>query len=48
LHDALLQLQEYNVVGADIVELAPDYDPSGVSSITTAKLIRELALLLTK
>ncbi|MFA5498797.1 MAG: agmatinase [Candidatus Cloacimonadia bacterium] len=47
LHNSLLLLQDYNIVGADIVELAPDYDPSGVSSITTAKLVRELALLLT-
>lgn len=31
-----------NVVGVDVVELAPHYDPSGVSTIVAAKVIREL------
>jgi agmatinase len=35
-----------NVVAADVVELAPQYDASGASSIFTAKVIRELILSL--
>lgn len=46
LLDALVSLKDLNIVGADIVELAPDYDPSGVSTATTCTLIRELLLLL--
>lgn len=47
LIDALKSLHGLNIVGADIVELAPDYDMSGVSTATTCTLIRELLLLLT-
>jgi agmatinase len=35
-----------NIVGADIVELSPDYDPTFVSSVTAAKVARELLMLL--
>ena len=35
-----------NVIGCDINELAPHYDPSGVSTITACKVIRELILTL--
>lgn len=48
LLNALVQLNGLNIVGADIVELAPDYDPSGVSTATTCTLIRELLLLMAK
>lgn len=34
------------VVGADIMELAPDYDLSGCSSMLAAKVLRELTLLM--
>lgn len=34
-----------NVVGMDIVELAPHYDHSGVSTATASKVIREMLLL---
>ncbi len=34
------------IVGADVVELAPEWDPSGASAITAAKLVRELALVM--
>lgn len=37
-----------NVVGADIVELNPMCDPSGMSIIVAAKLLRELLLALDK
>ena len=48
LLNALLALMNRNIVGADVVELAPDYDPTGVSSITAAKVIREIALLMSR
>ncbi len=35
-----------NVVGADIVELAPMLDPSNVSTVVAAKTLREMILLL--
>lgn len=47
LLQALLSLRGLHIVGADVVELAPDYDASGVSTATTCTLIRELLLLLT-
>jgi agmatinase len=34
------------IVGADIVELTPDYDPTFVSSICAAKVAREVLMLL--
>jgi agmatinase len=39
--DVLKALREFQVVGMDIVELAPPFDPSGVSAITAAKLVIE-------
>jgi agmatinase len=39
-------LSEFNLIGADVVELAPDYDMTFVSSVTAAKITRELLLLL--
>jgi agmatinase len=35
-----------NIVGADIVELAPDYDPTGVSTAVASKTLRELMLVM--
>jgi agmatinase len=46
LLDAIKTLSGLNIVGVDLVELSPDYDNSGVSSIVTAKLIRECLILL--
>ncbi len=43
--DWLLAFQELNFVGADVVELAPHYDSSGVSTVVAAKTIREVLLL---
>ena len=37
--------QGLNLVGMDCLELAPHYDPSGVSAITMAKTLRELIIL---
>jgi agmatinase len=42
----LIVLSKFNLVGADVVELAPDYDTTFVSSIVAAKITRELLLLL--
>ncbi|MEA5473833.1 agmatinase [Synechococcus sp. CCY9201] len=40
------ELRHHNLVAADVVELAPQLDPSGVSSVLAAKLCRSLLLLL--
>ncbi|MCS7280811.1 MAG: agmatinase [Desulfobacterota bacterium] len=48
-HDIMEYLQSMSgmdIVGADLVELAPDYDPTFVSSICAAKVVRELILLM--
>lgn len=46
LLDALVTLKDIHLVGADVVELAPHYDVSGVSTAVACKVIREVALLL--
>lgn len=46
--EALLQLQDLNLIGADVVELSPHYDHSGVSTAVACKVVREVALLLCK
>lgn len=46
LLEALKALKNVNLVGADVVELAPHYDASGVSTAVACKVIREIALLL--
>jgi len=38
----LVSIRGLNIVGADVVELSPHYDRSGVSTITAAKVIREV------
>jgi agmatinase len=35
-----------NIIGADIVELAPDYDTTFVSSVSASKVAREMLMLL--
>ena len=39
-------LMGLNIIGADIVELAPDYDATFVSSVAAAKIAREMLMLL--
>lgn len=39
-------LHSHQVVACDIVELAPTLDPSGVSTMTALKILREMLLLL--
>ena len=46
LLDALVAMKGLNFVGADVVELSPHYDASGVSTAVACKVIREVTLLL--
>ena len=47
LQDAILKMRKLNnLVGADMVELSPHYDASGVSTAVACKVLRELVLLL--
>jgi agmatinase len=40
----LKELQPLRVVGLDVVELTPDYDPTQVSSVTASVILREMML----
>ncbi len=44
----LIKFADFNIVGADVVELSPGSDTSGVSSIVAAKIVRELIIILNK
>lgn len=47
LQQAILDMRGLcHIVGADIVELSPHYDPSGVSTAVACKVLREMVLLL--
>ncbi len=46
LLEVFIILKEAYLIGADVVELAPHYDASGVSTAVACKVIREIALLL--
>ena len=48
LLEAVLKLKDLDIVGADINELSPHYDQSGVSTATACKLLREVLLMLEK
>lgn len=48
LLDAILTVSRANVVGADLNELAPMLDMSGVSTAAACKILRELILALSK
>lgn len=39
-------LKNFDIIGADVVELAPDYDTSGVSTAVATKVIRELLMVM--
>lgn len=41
-------LSQFNIVGADVVELAPDYDSSGASTAVATKVIRELLMAMSR
>jgi agmatinase len=40
----LKKLQALHVIGFDMVELTPDYDPTQVSSVTASVILREMIL----
>lgn len=42
----LLRHAKIDLVGADLVELSPGHDPSGVSTATACQVLREMALIL--
>ena len=44
LLNAIWLLKPLNIVGFDVNELSPAYDPSGVSTAVACKLLRELIL----
>ncbi len=46
LIDWFKYLKDFNIIGADVVELAPDYDTSGVSTAVATKVIRELLMIM--
>ena len=48
LLEAIRTVSQTNVVGADVNELAPMLDPSGVSTATACKVVRELLLAVAK
>lgn len=45
---AVLFKQTAPIVGADVVEYNPDNDPTGVTAILAAKLVKELAAIITR
>lgn len=46
LQSVILVCQKCNVIGMDVVELSPHYDPSHASSAVAAKVVREALLAL--
>ena len=46
LQNCIMKLSGCNIVGADVCELSPHYDPSGISTAAACKAIRELLLAL--
>ncbi len=45
---AIMAVSKLNIVGLDINELCPIYDPSGISTATACKVLRELLLAICK
>ncbi len=46
IYNILNVIKQLNVKAADVVELSPHYDHSGVSTVTASKVVRELLLSL--
>ncbi|MCJ7784320.1 MAG: agmatinase [Desulfobacterales bacterium] len=44
----LKELQPLHVIGFDMVELTPDYDPTQISSVTASVILREMILAFAK
>ncbi len=45
LLEGILKMKELRLVGCDVNELSPVYDPSGVSTAVACKIVRELLLI---
>jgi len=48
IQEGIAIMSKLNVVGADVVELSPQYDTSGVSTAVACKVLRELVLSIMK
>ena len=48
LIDAIKEVSNLNIIGADIVELSPHYDNSGVSTAVACKVLREVLCAMLK
>ncbi|MCL2014847.1 MAG: agmatinase [Defluviitaleaceae bacterium] len=46
LHKFVLNLKNFDIIGCDVCELSPPYDPSGISTAAACKIIRELLLII--
>lgn len=46
LQEALLKIREMNIVAADLVELAPELDNTGISTVAACKVMREVLLMM--
>lgn len=46
LQEALLKFKEMNIAAADIVELAPELDNTGISTAAACKVMREVLLMM--
>ncbi|MGI6668602.1 MAG: agmatinase [Acetivibrionales bacterium] len=46
LQEALLKFREMNIVAADVVELAPELDSTGISTAAACKVMREVLLMM--
>ena len=46
LQKTVMQMSGLNIVGCDVVELSPPYDPSGISAAAACKIVRELLLVI--
>ena len=46
LQAILTVCKDSQIVGCDVNELSPPYDPSGISAATACKVVRELLLAL--
>ncbi len=46
LVDAIIKMKDLNIVGADVVELSPHYDQTGVSTAVAVKIIREILCIM--
>ena len=48
LQEAIKMMDDINIIGLDVVELAPHYDQSGASTAVACKTVRELLLTIQK